>query len=331
MARAHLPHLHSFFMLALCITLSACGPNSDFSAQSHLDNNQQEYGVLTWNADLEKVDGFFIERMSITPDIGEVGFAGEITVYPVETTTYTMQVETRNENGLIYHYARTATVYIGPRVNYALVQDQGLRDCLQDTGNTHLEQFDVIYCLDRGITQLEGIEQFQQTQSVSLDNNHILDLSPLTALNQLAVVSVSGNDLVALDALTQSASIRNIAAHNNRILDLNALSMMPQIITLTLDNNQISDTTPLQTLPQLQGLSISYNQIEDVSPLANNTELLALDISNNPVNSGIPALNALTKATLIRSENNGDVPCLNYAQLILALGPVVVFNQCRFF
>lgn len=251
MVRAYLPHLHPFFILTLCLTLAACGPDSDFTAQSLLDNNQQEFGVLSWNADLDKVDGFSIERISISPNIGEVDFSGEIAVYPSRTTTYTMQVETRNENGLIYNFSRTATVFVGPRVDYSMIQDQGLRNCLQATGNTHLEQFDVIYCLDRGITQLEGIEQFQQTQSVSLENNHILDLSPLTALNQLAVVSVSGNDLVTLDALTQSASIRNIAAHNNRIFDLNAVSMMPQIVTLTLDNNQISDTTPLQTLPQL--------------------------------------------------------------------------------
>jgi len=331
MARAHPTRLLPCLLFALCSLLTACGPTSEFSAQSQLDNNQQEYGVLSWRADTEKVDGFTIERISISPGIGEVGFSGETTVYPTATTTYTLQVETRNDNGLVYNYTRTATVYIGPRANYAQIQDAALRGCLEDTGNTHLEQFDVIYCLDRGIVQLDGIEQFQLTRSVSLDNNEIADLSPLTALPQLTAVSVSGNDLTTLDALTQSTSLRSIAAHNNRIFDLGALAMMPQITSLSLDNNQITDTSPLQNLTQLQGLSITYNQIEDISPLAANTELLALDISNNPINTGILDLSTLTRASVIRSENNGDVLCLTYAQLLLALGPVVLFDQCRLF
>ncbi|RLT94204.1 leucine-rich repeat domain-containing protein [Ketobacter sp.] len=316
------------FVIAL---LQGCGPSSEFEAQSLLDNNQQEFGVLSWQADTETVDGFHIERLSISPDIGEVDFNGSLLVYPSQTTTYTLLVETRNDNGLVYDYTRKATVYVGARVDYDLIEDDNLRACLAENGATHLQQFDVIYCLDRGIAQLTGIEQFQLTQSVSLDNNLLTDLSPLTALPALKVVSVSGNELDTLDSLSLSTSVRNIVAHNNRLFDLSALSQMPQLVNLALDNNQISDLGPLQTIPQLQGLSVSHNRIEDVSPLTLNTELLALDFSNNPVRTGITALSTLTKATLIRSENNGAVLCLDYARLVLNLGPVVLFDQCRLF
>ncbi|MBA55870.1 MAG: hypothetical protein CMK89_15555 [Pseudomonadales bacterium] len=323
--------IRSISALFLIVLLQGCGPTSEFSAESLLDRNLQEYGVISWRADEEAVDGFYIERLSISPDIGEVGFTGSIEVFPTQTTTYTLLVQTRNENGLVYDYTRKATVHVGARVNYDLVQDDNLRACLSENGATHLEQFEVIYCLDRDIEQLAGIEQFQLTQSVSLDNNQISDFSPLTELPLLKSVSVSGNDLTTLDAFSASTSIRNIAAHNNQIFDLSALASMPQLLNLTLDNNGITDVTPLQSIPFLQGLSLSYNLIEDVSPLAINTELLALDISNNPVNSGITTLKTLTKASVIRSEHNGDVLCLDYAKLVLSLGPVVLFDQCRLF
>ena len=313
------------------LMLQGCGPTSEFEAQSLLDINQQEYGVLNWRADEEEVDGFRIERLSISPGIGAVDFSGSMDVYPTQTTTYTLLIETRDENGLVYDYTRKATVHVGPRVDYELIVDGNLKACLSENNFTHLEQFDVIYCLGRDIQQLSGIEQFHLTQTVSLDNNNILDFSPLTALPALKAVSLSGNNLTTLDALTESTSIRNIAAHNNQIYDVSALSLMPQLLNLTLDDNQITDLTPLQSLPLLQGLSLSYNQIEDVSPLAANTELLALDISNNPITTGITDLSTLTKATVIRSENNRSVLCLDYAKLVLSLGPVVLFDQCRLF
>lgn len=319
------------YALLVVALLQGCGPTSEFSAQSLLDINQQEYGVLSWRADEAAVDGFYIERLSISPGIGEVDFTGSIEVFPTQTTTYTLLVETRNDNGLVYDYTRKATVHVGDRVDYDLIEDDNLRACLSENGATHLQQFEVIYCLDRNIEQLAGIEQFQLTQSVSLDNNQIQDFSSLTALPLLKSVSVSGNDLTTLDAFALSTSIRNIVAHNNQIFDLSALASMPQLLNLTLDNNQITDVTPLQSINFLQGLSLSYNLIEDVSPLAANTELLALDISNNPVNTGITQLSTLTKASVIRSENNVDVLCLDYARLVLSLGPVVLFDQCRLF
>lgn len=323
--------LPALLCLFLCACLSACGPSAEFEAESVLDNSLNEYGVIQWSADSTTVDGFTIDRITIEPDIGEVDFQGMLEVYPAQTTTYKMKVETSNSNGLTYSYYRNATVYIGPRADFSLVEDDALRSCLQENGFTHLEQFDVLYCLGRGITSLEGVQQFQQARSASLDNNQLQDLYPLAALPELNTVSVSGSGLTSLDSLTQSTSIRNIAAHNNQLSDISALGMMPQLLNLTLDNNQISDTSPLDNIDLLQGLSIRFNQITDAGQLAVNTELLALDISDNPLSGGITELNTLTKATVIRSENNGGILCLDYAKLVLSLGPVVLFDRCKLF
>jgi Leucine-rich repeat (LRR) protein len=327
----HLAPFQSLCLIFACVIISACGPSAEFQGESLVDDNLQQYGVLSWNADSDTIDGFTIDRLVLSPDIGEVDFTGSLTVYPNETTTYRLLVETSNSNGLLYQYYRNVTVHIGPRVDYNVVQDDAFKQCLSENNYTHLEQFEVIYCLDRGIQNLSGIEQFNLTQSVSLDNNQVTDLTPLTALPKLNTVSLSGNALTDLSGLSQSTSIRNIAAHNNAITDISALRLMPQLLNLTLDQNIIEDTSPLATLTELQGLSITANQITNAAPLANITSLLALDISNNPITSGITELNTLTKASVIRSENNAQVLCLDYAKLVLDLGPIVLFNKCRLF
>ena len=199
------------------------------------------------------------------------------------------------------------------------------------TGFTHVEQFDAIYCVNQHITRLDGIEQFTDALSVSLDLNQVTDLSPLTQLPRLNLVSVSGNQLTRLDGLVGSTSIRNIVASNNQIDDVSALAGMPQLTSLALDNNALFDTVGLADLSGLQALSLNYNQIDDVTALGGLVLLQALDISHNQLTTGVPALKTLTHAVAIRSEGNGRVLCLDYANLLLALGPVVIFDKCRLF
>ena len=104
-----------------------------------------------------------------------------------------------------------------------------------------------------------------------------------------------------------------------------------QLLTLALDQNQFTDASSLALLQQLQGLSVARNQLVNVAPLGALSGLLALDISHNGTTTGIPALRALTHASAIRSEGNGGVRCIDYATLVLTLGPVVIFDKCRLF
>jgi len=317
--------------LLLLLPLASCKPVIQFTGQSVLDSQGNEYGTLQWSVTGKDTDDFQLTGVSIAPDIGPVEPSGNLEVYPLETTTYTLTAYSVGPNNTIYNDTRSVTIHIGPRIDYSLLVDSKLRACLQSTGFTHLEQFVAVYCVDQGVTRLDGIEQFVNVQSVALDLNRIADLTPLTLLPDLNLVSVSGNQLTSLDALASSDTIRNIVALNNQITDVSVLAGMPQLLNLALDNNLLTDTVGLETLTGLQGLSITNNQINDVSGLGMLQELLALDISRNPITAGVPALKTLTKAVAIRSEGNGNVRCLDYANLILALGPVVIFDKCRLF
>ena len=323
--------LSRLLVLLLLFPLASCKPSITFTGESILDAQGNEYGLLEWNVTGKETDEFQLTGVSIEPDIGPVDPSGAVEVFPTQTTTYTLTAYSVGPNNIIYNAIHSVTIHIGPRIDYSLIEDANLRACLQETGFTHVEQFVAIYCLERDIRRLEGIEQFTDVQSVSLDYNRVEDLTPLTALPRLNLVSLSSNQLARLDGLTGSASLRNIVAVNNRIDDVSALAAMPGLISLALDNNLLFDTVGLESLTALQGLSLTRNQIADVAGLAALTELRALDFSHNPVTAGVPALNTLTRAVAIRSEGNGRVRCLDYANLLLALGPVVIFDQCRLF
>ena len=319
------------FLLFPLFLLASCKPVILFTGNSLLDEQENEYGVLTWSVTSKDSDDFQLTGVTIEPGIGAVEAAGSINVFPEVTTTYTLTAYAIGPNNTIYNDRRSVTIHIGPRIDYSLIVDPALRACLESTGFTHIEQFTAVYCVNQGITQLDGIEQFVNVESVALDLNQIGDLAPLTLLPALNLVSVSGNQLVRLDALVASTTLRNIVALNNQIDDVSALAGMPQLLSLALDNNLLFDTIGLESLTGLQALSITQNQLADVTGLGALNELLALDISHNPVTAGVPALRTLTKATVIRSEGNGGVRCLDYANLILALGPVVIFDRCRLF
>ena len=315
----------------LLLLLAGCKPNVTFTGQSLVDDQGNQYGLLTWNITGSTTDTFQLTGVTIEPGIGAVAASGSLKVYPSQTTTYDLTAFANGPNNTVYNTVYHATIHIGPRVDYSLITDPGLHGCLQQTGFTHLEQFGTIYCVGQNIKSLAGMEQFTLTQNVALDNNQITDLSPLAAMPKLNAVSVSGNGLTSLDSLTTSTSIHDIVAFDNQISDVSALVNMPQLLNLSLDHNQLTDATALAGLTQLQGLSLSYNQVSDVTALGQLTGLLALDISDNGVTTGIPALNTLTNASVIRSNDNGNVLCLDYANLTLTLGPVVIFNHCKLF
>lgn len=311
----------------LCLlNLAACKPTITFTGESRVDNQGNEYGQLQWQVTGRETDQFQLTGVRIEPGIGAVEPSGSLRVYPTRTTTYTLTAYAVGPNNTVYNDTRSVTIHIGPRVDYSRIADRNLRACLQETGFTHVAQFTAIYCVDRGIRRLEGIEQLSEAQSVALDFNPLEHLAPLAQLPRLNLLSVSSSGLTHLAGLEDSMSLRNLVAANNRIEDVAVLAALTRLQSLVLDNNRVTDVEPLAALTELQALSLVRNQIVDVTPLA---ALRALDISHNPLVTGIPALRTLTRAVAIRSEGNGAVTCLDYANLTLALGPVVIFNRCR--
>ena len=107
---------------------------------------------------------------------------------------------------------------------------------------------------------------------LSLDNNDISDLDPLSGLTALAVLELQ----------------------ENNISDLNPLAGLTALTELQLQGNNISDLDPLSGLTALTELQLYVNNISDLSRLLANPGIGdgdLVNVNNNPVDCDAQADN----------------------------------------
>lgn len=312
------------------ILLTGCTPQVNFDGFSLIDDEGLQYGELEWQIAASSDGTTIPTRVTIEPNIGEVDFIGSMTVYPEQTTTYTLKAEAERTDGGLWSTLIKVTIYIGPRVDYSLFTDDNLLDCLEETGFTHIEQFTTLLCFGRDIENLEGIQQLTALTTISLDKNPITDFSPLGELPLLNTLSMSNSGISDLSSFPYIASLVNLSLYDNNISDVRPLQINSQLINLSLYNNTISDVSQFQPFTNLDSLFLKNNLITNVSALSQNTNLRALDLSNNQVSDGVIELETLSGVLALDLRENKPTSCIEYAQLFLKLGPVLLFNQCTF-
>lgn len=330
---AHLAPRHFTLMLFLAISflLTACSPNIEFDAETRVDEHGDQFGRLTWQISPDSSGSTTPVAAEITPDVGAVDLQGTVDVFPSETTVYTLRVQSQQNGGGNWTNSQSRTVHIGPMVNFSLFVDDNLRTCVQDTGMTHIAQFKTLLCTHRDIQSLVGIEQLTELTVATLDVNQISDFTPLGALQQLETLSISGNQLNHLAGFPAIQNLHTLAAFNNNLSDISPLLNNPQLQNLALGNNQFNEGSQFQPFSELRSLSLQKNQISDASSFAVLTQLRALDLNDNQLTTGVRDLRTLTSAQAVDLRENGQVLCTDYANLLLALGPVLLFDKCRLF
>ncbi|MFV0424820.1 MAG: leucine-rich repeat domain-containing protein [Bacilli bacterium] len=108
---------------------------------------------------------------------------------------------------------------------------------------------------------LEIIGEYSALNYLHLNDNQIVDVSPLSSLNLFM-----------------------LNLNNNQITDISALSNMKILYYLYLNNNDISDISPLSNLSNLYELYLAGNRITDISSIGDmNSQIKKLDISNQEI------------------------------------------------
>ncbi|MCG8314278.1 MAG: hypothetical protein MI976_13805 [Pseudomonadales bacterium] len=318
--------LGAVFSLLLCLV--ACQAEIDFNIEQKIDDNGNDYATISWN--VQPQGDVTPTRVTLEPGFGDVDFTGSVDVFPDETTQYRFTVYAEFPDGGIANTVVKGTVYVGPSINYDLFVDPQFRACVESTGFTHIQQFSALVCQDRGITSILGIEQLTDLQIVTLDLNSIEDLSPLAPLSNVHTLSLTNNELDDLSTLPYMESLTNLVLFNNHIEDITPLAANPQLLNLALNHNDIVDVEQFGFLTNVTNLSIAHNAIEDIAPIGLLTQLQNLDASYNALQRGVWGLRTLTNTSVIDLRGNGDVKCLEYANLIYILGTAVLVNDCTF-
>ncbi len=143
---------------------------------------------------------------------------------------------------------------------------------------------------NRGITDLTGMEYATNLQSLDLDLNPIVAISPLTHLTKLKGVTLWGCDIVDLSPLHNLKNLRGVFLGHNNISDISPLGELTNLTALHLQSNQIVDLNPLADLINLRELWIQGNSVADITILANLTLLEELRLNRNEITDVTPLI-----------------------------------------
>ena len=136
---------------------------------------------------------------------------------------------------------------------------------------------------------------------LSLKNNKITDLTPLSGLTNLAALVLDNNQIADLSPLSGLTNLTALSLVNNQIANLTPLSGLTNLKSLYLDKNQIASLSPLSGLTNLIGLNLASNQIASLSPLSELTNLIDLLLAFNQITDLTP-LSRLTNLAYIQSR-----------------------------
>ena len=157
-----------------------------------------------------------------------------------------------------------------------------LRQKLEQLRTVHLRSLSLY---NNRISDVSPLTNLTNLEGLYLSENRISDIAPLEKLINLKVLHLhfGGNQISDLLPLSDLVELEQLALSSNRISDISPLEKLINLKTLHLGINQISDITPLSNLTELVELSLNDNKIVDISPIENLTNLVQVNLKNNPI------------------------------------------------
>ncbi len=188
--------------------------------------------------------------------------------------------------------------------------DEADKICVIDWKNPALEEVirDAAGVYDRGITrhdladitdldlrgkELEDISALgilENLTSLTLSDNRISDITPLSGLTNLEMLDLSRNSLEDISALGNLTNLTALGLSDNKISNVAPLTALSSLKSLYLAGNEISDISPLAKMSGLETLSLRKNRIENITPLTKMSRLTYLYLKDNPVKDYLPLL-----------------------------------------
>ena len=232
---------------------------------------------------------------SVTIGLATASFEGIV----IQPTTVTRSIVSKNEGGVGYTFSET-------------FEDQKLAAAvavrLGKSVADEITQADIDASVDwrfvsGAIYDISGIEYFIKLMYLSLNANHISDLSPLTGLTNLEWLGLYGNEISDLSPLKGLTNLNYLNLSDNEISDLSPLTGLVNLNHLNLRANEIRELSPLTRLTNLTTLSLGKNHIRDLRPLTGLTNLYYLALTGNEI-SDLDPLAELTYLNTLTLKNN---------------------------
>ena len=164
-------------------------------------------------------------------------------------------------------------------------------DFTKETASELSEKSNVIQLGSENISNIEGIQYFDNAIQVNLDCNNLDDLKLLTKMKKLSVLNISNNSIIGkdleviLNKMGKIDKLDYISLCGNNIKNIDYLTKIGDPINymvIQMSNNRISDITILAKCTNLDFLILNNNRIKDVTPLKNLKKLtFHIDLRDN--------------------------------------------------
>lgn len=141
---------------------------------------------------------------------------------------------------------RNSSFSLSP-INFTLIEDSKLRQCIENTGIQFTAQLQILECTDSKITSINGLEQFHSLSVLNLSNNQISNIDSLGKATRLASVNLTRNRIKSIDALAALPNLRELSIAHNHLNNLEQIPNFSSLQKLYAEHNQIQSLEPIAT------------------------------------------------------------------------------------
>ena len=171
-----------------------------------------------------------------------------------------------------------------------------------------LKEFEYLGNNSKTITDITGIENFVQLETLKLNRNNIKDMTVIGKLTKLKNIEIKANELKTLPDLSALTNLQTLDISDNSINSLEGIKNNYTLIKLNASSNQIVNIIPVtENLVALQELNLSTNNISDISTIHNLSSLIMLDLSFNTSIREVKEITELKNLTKLSLANDNNI------------------------
>lgn len=155
------------------------------------------------------------------------------------------------------------------------------------------------------ISRVDGIEFLTNLRALSLQDNLIVDITPIGRLEKLTELNLRGNQIRDIGPLRNLSTLQRLNLRENRIQEISNISNLKNLTYLNLHSNyDIADISPISNLQNIEVLILRNIPIKDqLSTLLDLRNLHQLNIRNCSI-SDISILEEFFERGILQDDGN---------------------------
>jgi len=198
---------------------------------------------------------------------------------------------------IIYQYSGLERIPL----KHLELRKRGINSISEIEGLSQLKELQSLNLWGNNITEIKGLEELSTLERLYLGANQISEIKGIEGLIRLTHLSL-GDKISEIKGLEKLINLTHLTLGRN-ISEIKNLANLKNLRILDLSKNQISEIKGLELLTNIVDLDLSSNQISEIKELSTLRKLSSLDLSNNMIEE-IKGLEGLKKISNLNLREN---------------------------